>query len=143
MPVHKCPFIHALPSARQKCRVPLLLPLTGGAAFIPSYERTVHHMNELTQKARLSIYSRDGFRCAICDNPRGLQIHHCIHRSAGGSNTPMNLICLCWRCHAVAHGTRLAEYPDYLSPQEMNQAIVEYLADMYAPDWFPWDDKPL
>ena len=25
-----------------------------------------------------------------------------------------------------------------ITPQDMQQAIIEYLADYYAPDWNPW-----
>ena len=56
---------------------------------------------------RKEVYRRDGYRCALCDSPKGLQIHHAVHRSEGGSNQPQNLICLCWKCHAAAHGSRV------------------------------------
>lgn len=95
----------------------------------------------ISASVRKSIYRRDGYRCAICDGVRGLQIHHAIPRAQGGAYThPHNLITLCWRCHAVAHGTKLPEYPDYLTPAEMAQACVEYLADHYAPVWYPYEE---
>lgn len=87
---------------------------------------------------RKSIYKRDNYACALCDSPRGLQIHHCMPRSEGGTDSPMNLICLCWRCHAVAHGTRFPENPDWMNAVELHEACIEYLADLYAPDWYPW-----
>ena len=59
-------------------------------------------------------------------------MHHYIHRSLGGSNQPHNLICLCWKCHAVAHGTAMPDYPDYVTPEYIEQAICEYLSDFYA-----------
>lgn len=92
----------------------------------------------LTNAIRASIYKRDGYSCALCDSPRGLQIHHCEPRSEGGSDDPMNLITLCWRCHAVAHGTRLQDSPDWMDTKELRLACEEYLADMYAPNWYPW-----
>lgn len=91
---------------------------------------------------RKAIYRRDGYRCALCDDVRGLQIHHAVHRSEGGSDSPHNLITLCWRCHAVAHGTRLPERPDFMDAEEIGQACIEYLADYYAPDWNPWLKYP-
>lgn len=94
----------------------------------------------LTNALRQSIYRRDGYRCAICDSPRGLQIHHVVHRSQGGADTAHNLITLCWRCHAVAHGTRMPECPAYMDAVEMGQACVEYLADMYLADWWPYEE---
>lgn len=93
----------------------------------------------LTHKARKAIYKRDGYRCALCDSPRGLQIHHIMKRSQGGSNDPHNLITLCMYCHATAHGTRFPECPDYMMPVEIHEACIEYVADMYAPDWYPWE----
>ena len=59
----------------------------------------------IPNETRKAVYARDGYRCALCDDVRGLQIHHIVHRSAGGNDTPHNLITLCWRCHAEAHGT--------------------------------------
>ena len=87
---------------------------------------------------RKAIYRRDGYRCALCDNTRGLQIHHVMHRSQGGSDHPHNLICLCMYCHNVAHGTRFPQFPDYMTPIEVHEACIEYLADLYAPGWYPW-----
>ena len=87
---------------------------------------------------RKAVYKRDGYRCALCDNPRGLQIHHYCPRSQGGCNHPMNLITLCWNCHAIIHGTRLAGY-DFMDEEALTQACAEYLGDYYAPDWYPYD----
>ncbi|MGM9661793.1 MAG: HNH endonuclease [Oscillospiraceae bacterium] len=96
----------------------------------------------ISKQTRLAVYRRDNFCCALCDSSRGLQIHHVIPRSQGGTDFPHNLITLCWKCHAVAHGTRLPEYPEYMGAAEMAQACVEYVADYYAPDWNPWKDRP-
>lgn len=87
-----------------------------------------------------------GYRCALCDDTHGLQIHHIVHRSCGGNDTPCNLITLCWRCHAEAHGTWVAErhavrpprtaeerYAAYRMLQdEYEQQCVEYVSDYYA-----------
>ena len=96
----------------------------------------------IPNETRKAIYCRDGYRCAICDDVRGLQLHHVVLRSQGGNDSPHNLITLCWRCHAIVHGTRLPECPDYMNNAEMCQACVEYLADYYAPDWNPWAKHP-
>ncbi len=93
---------------------------------------------KLTSKMRYEVYKRDGFRCALCDNPRGLQIHHYVHRSQGGINHPMNLITVCWTCHAQLHGTHIDGY-DFITQDDMEQACAEYLGDYYAPDWYPYD----
>lgn len=90
-------------------------------------------IDRLTRK---EVYRRDGFRCALCDSPRYLQIHHAIPRSGGGNGTEHNLITLCSDCHALAHGTDLRDTG--IEQRDVEQAIVEYLADFYAPDWDPY-----
>jgi len=94
---------------------------------------------KLTNTQRKSIYRRDGFQCAVCGTHRYLQIHHYIPRGKGGKDHPHNLITLCSDCHALAHGINLIGHPD-LTQEDMEQNIVEYLADYYAPDWHPWEE---
>lgn len=99
-------------------------------------------MSNISNSTRRAVYARDGFTCALCDNPRGLQIHHVVLRSQGGTDYPHNLITLCWRCHAVVHGTRLPEY-GHMQPAEVAQACVEYVADYYTDlgyIWNPWQE---
>ncbi len=58
----------------------------------------------------------------------------------------MNLICLCDKCHAAAHGVRISIYPSYVNAEYIEQAIIEYLADLYAEEgllWTPWSEKPI
>ena len=85
---------------------------------------------------RKTVYRRDGYACALCDSTKYIQIHHCVKRSRGGTNSVENLITLCADCHALAHGMNLNDLE--ITPEEVEQAIVEYLADYYAPDWNPW-----
>ncbi len=94
----------------------------------------------ISNEVRRSVYRRDGWRCALCDDTRGLQVHHVVRRSQGGTSYPHNLITLCWKCHAAAHGTVLPGYED-IQPADVAQACVEYLADLYAEEgmlWNPW-----
>lgn len=93
---------------------------------------------KLSNAQRKAIYRRDGFQCAVCGSGRNLQIHHYVHRGQGGSNKPDNLITLCDSCHAMAHGINLLCHPD-LTQEDMEQHILEYLADYYAPNWDPWE----
>lgn len=86
---------------------------------------------------RREVYRRDGYRCALCDSPKYIQLHHYQPRSQGGINHPMNLITLCMYCHAAVHGTNLDG--DERTSEDVKQAIAEYLGDYYAPDWYPWD----
>lgn len=95
---------------------------------------------KLTNEQRKAIYRRDGFACALCDSTKYMSIHHFIPRCRGGSNHPHNLITLCTYCHSHVHGTPL--YDTDMTPEDIEQAIVEYLADMYAPDWNPYNKDP-
>lgn len=96
-------------------------------------------MSKLTNAQRKAIYRRDGYQCALCGSTRYLQLHHYVPRGKGGKNSPQNLITLCSDCHALVHGFNAHDYPD-MTPEHVNQAIVEYLADYYAPDWYPWEE---
>ena len=85
---------------------------------------------------------------------RRLQIHHIIKRSCGGNDTPCNLITLCWRCHAEAHGTLIPERHPFVpqTPEQKwaawrsliddyEQMCVEYVSDYYAErgeEWWPY-----
>ena len=55
-----------------------------------------------------------------------------------GGDQPDNLITLCMYCHAVIHGTRFPDMPDWMDQAELSQAAVEYVADHYAGSWWPW-----
>ena len=95
----------------------------------------------ITSAQRKAIYRREGWRCALCDSTKYLQIHHIIQRSQGGSNHPHNLIALCSDCHALAHGMDLRGLVDVEMDRPIDQAIVEYMADLYACEgviWCPW-----
>jgi len=88
-------------------------------------------------QTRKKVYRRDGYQCALCSSTRYLQIHHAVPRGQGGSRTdPMNLITLCQVCHSQAHGLNLEDMP--FTQADVEQACVEYLADYYAPVWWPW-----
>ena len=91
---------------------------------------------KLTNEQRKAIYRRDGFRCALCDGTQYLQVHHYIKRSDGGSNSPHNMITLCHCCQALAHGIPMLDMK--VTAQDMEQYIVEYLADMYPGEWNPY-----
>ncbi len=92
----------------------------------------------IDRNTRKAVYRRDHYRCALCDSPKNIQIHHVIPRSHGGAlNSEDNLITLCQHCHMLAHGQAPTnEY--WASPEEIAQACVEYVADYYAPGWWPW-----
>lgn len=97
----------------------------------------------VSRSTRRAVYRRDGYACAICDSTRYLQIHHAVARSNGGNNREDNLITLCDKCHALAHGLKLDDSD--MTQGDMEFACVEYLADLYARSWNPyskeWWDK--
>lgn len=93
----------------------------------------------LDRKTRKAVYQRDHYRCVLCDSPRFIQIHHAIPRGDGGDPKSMhNLVTLCQVCHAQVHGLDIDPNGYYGSPAELTQEIVVYLADLYAPEWWPW-----
>lgn len=96
----------------------------------------------INKEVRKRVYRRDGYRCALCDDPRRLQIHHVVMRSQGGPDGEMNLITLCPRCHALCHGTDIDRIGK--TREEMEQYCVEYLSDLYAGEgiiWSPWSKE--
>lgn len=101
--------------------------------------------NNLTKADRKFIYRRDGWQCALCSSTQYLQIHHIEPRGKFGSNDRHNLITLCSKCHAEAHGVK----GDYgMDADEVYQACIEYIADFYAyedyaeaPAWEIYEDR--
>ena len=92
----------------------------------------------ISNATRKAVYRRDGYRCALCDSTKYIQIHHAMSRSIGGSNKPENLITLCADCHALAHGMNLNNYID-MDQETIEHEIVKYLADYYAEtEGRPW-----
>ena len=94
--------------------------------------------NNITNVQRKNIYRREGYRCALCDSTKYIQIHHYVHRGAGGTNHPHNLVTLCADCHAAAHGMLLRDWVD-VTPETIEQGIVEYLSDLYADAGVIWN----
>lgn len=65
--------------------------------------------------------------CVYCGTSQGLQMHHIIYRSHGGSDEDDNLICLCWRHHAAVHD----------NPQFM----IQILNSLKGSEHWRWDDS--
>ena len=87
----------------------------------------------ISREMRKAVYKRDGYRCAVCDATEGLQIHHIKPRGKGGANHPMNLITLCWRCHAAVHGSIMGdEYATAagcekgMTPEDVRREVMFY-----------------
>lgn len=59
--------------------------------------------HKTSKEIRERIKTRDGFRCTLCGETEGLEVHHIKHRSEGGDDSDNNLVTLCRRCHAMQH----------------------------------------
>ncbi len=62
------------------------------------------HQDVPPSVARL-VWRRDGGRCRVpgCRSARGIEIHHLVHRTHGGSHDASNLALLCSACHLAHH----------------------------------------
>lgn len=80
------------------------------------------------------VNERDNHRCVICGIPY-IQHHHIIFRSAGGWDTPGNLVCLCSSCHSIyAHGKKSKSWQkmllDYVSDERFDEFYSEHLEEV-------------
>jgi len=56
------------------------------------------------KKLQREVLWRDSFLCQECGSYTEAPPHHIIFLSQGGDDTAENLITLCHKCHAAAHG---------------------------------------
>jgi 5-methylcytosine-specific restriction endonuclease McrA len=50
-----------------------------------------------------NLLARTGRMCAVCNRLHGVQVHHIVMRSEGGSDDESNAIPLCPNCHDEVH----------------------------------------
>jgi len=83
----------------------------GERRFCSNRCRTEHQQKDC-RHVRKSVFKRDGGRCQRCgcnvsmsqmDSQKTAETHHLIPKSAGGPDTPENLLLLCRSCHEDAH----------------------------------------
>ena len=66
---------------------------------------------------RTAFLEERGGVCERCGVPDGLEIHHRVAVTAGGSNRASNLVVLCGGCHLGEHGRSPKPEPEsYVSP---------------------------
>jgi 5-methylcytosine-specific restriction endonuclease McrA len=53
------------------------------------------------------VFQRDDWHCRCCHTMNGLDPHHVVYKSFGGSDTLDNLLTLCRKCHDDIHGGRV------------------------------------
>ena len=78
----------------------------------------------------------------------GREYKYFAHRPFNGTIKTVTIkrtgagVTLCADCHALAHGTPLRG--EEITAEEVQQACVEYLADLYTTDeyvWNPWQKR--
>lgn len=66
--------------------------------------------------------SRAGMRCQICNNIKGIQVHHRTYGTHGKEHLFMNdLVVMCEYCHGIFHG-HIKEVPLHVSYPEKEKA---------------------
>ena len=68
------------------------------------------------QCARKRIIKLRGHNCERCGYPGYIELHHILEVNNGGKNHDDNLVMLCEKCHAVAHGYKKKKYLDTNRP---------------------------
>ena len=81
--------------------------------FNPDPKKKAYRIDRKTKKGKsewegliVDLCKRDHYRCRICDKSviaGGIDPHHIIHLSQGGSDEIDNLILLCRVCHIKVH----------------------------------------
>ncbi|KKT30329.1 MAG: hypothetical protein UW18_C0018G0007 [Microgenomates group bacterium GW2011_GWF1_44_10] len=64
------------------------------------------------QCARIRIIKQRGNACEKCGYPGYVELHHIIQAIDGGKFDNNNLLLLCEKCHADAHGNIKRKYMD-------------------------------
>ncbi len=82
---------------------PLVLEPDGRVISLELYAANIVRVTMSIDKA--VVLRRDGGRCQSCGTMSNLEVHHKEFRSHAGQDSELNLITLCGKCHARAHGT--------------------------------------
>lgn len=98
-------------------------------------ERKRSKPRHLDYPTRQLVRQRDGERCRWCgrNGSSGLQVHHIMYRSQGGSDEPNNLILLCQQHHDEAHSNKrrwqkvllAANWMFYVDEERLPVPVVE------------------
>ena len=65
-----------------------------------------HGVQKEFYNVKAFVLARDNYQCQSgrkCKHSDKLHVHHIVFRSKGGTNTPVNLITLCEKCHKDVH----------------------------------------
>lgn len=85
--------------------------------------REVYLRSDHWQGVRKAALARAGNRCAVCNSPEGLDVHHRTYAHVGCEDET-DVTVLCRDCHKVFHRSgKLA--PEPLSPDAFNPRLHE------------------
>jgi hypothetical protein len=102
-------YVEQFEGSARKVEIRLEEELVRGEALPPG--ETAGEVPAEVERKVLALYGRS---CARCGRKLGVQIHHVIFRSRGGSNEVSNLLCLCSECHRGVHDRILEVFQDSL-----------------------------
>lgn len=63
---------------------------------------------EWKAKRQATLY-RDGNKCRLCNSSRQLQVHHRCYPKVYGEEPLIDLITLCYKCHAKFHDKKITK----------------------------------
>lgn len=73
------------------------------------------------RKVKRLVIKRDNGLCVLC-GALAVDVHHVKFRSQGGKDDVRNCVCLCRKCHDMAHGLH-----KYISAKKVKAILMEYL----------------
>lgn len=76
------------------------------------------------QKVKRLVIKRDNGLCVLC-GALAVDVHHVKFRSQGGKDDVRNCVCLCRKCHEMAHGLH-----KYVSAYDIKKALLKYLSEL-------------
>ena len=79
---------------------------------------------KITPSVATTVFERDGRKCIVCGDGRGLPNSHIVRRSQGGRGVVKNIVTHCLECHR--------KYDSYDKPTRAKTR--EYIIEKY-PDW--------
>ena len=91
-------------------------------------------MSKSFQSTRKVALERANHECAFCgvtneqheqDTGKGLDVHHVLPRSAGGSDKPSNLLAVCRKCHKTLEHSQGAAMKEIAQKDENETEIKE------------------
>lgn len=76
------------------------------------------------RKVKRLVIKRDNGLCVLC-GALAVDVHHVKFRSQGGKDDVRNCVCLCRKCHEMAHGLH-----KYVSAYDIKKALLKYLSEL-------------